>query len=100
MQPEEHIAKAPSADPVKRWMELMAEWDAVAAELKEARRAIEASPAQGNTSLVEAEATLAAKAHSLKTQIDMVLGEAASLRQPVNGPLVVGTLITPNKINR
>ncbi|NRQ16581.1 hypothetical protein BHMPCIPO_03841 [Ensifer sesbaniae] len=97
MQPKEQIAKAPSADPVKRWMELMAEWEVLSAELSDARRAVEQSPAAENAALVEAEAALLAKAAALKEQIDQVLAEAASRRQPINGPLVVGTLITPNK---
>ncbi|MEI3854590.1 MULTISPECIES: hypothetical protein [unclassified Ensifer] len=100
MQPEEQIAKAPSTDPVKRWMELMAEWEALTAELRDARRAVEQSPAADKSALMEAEAALLAKARGLKEQIDGVLADAASQRQPVNGPLVVGTLITPNKGKR
>lgn len=95
MQPEEQTAKAPSTDPVKHWVKLMAEWDALAADLAEVRRAIESSPDKDNTALIETEAALIAKGHSLKEQIDAVLGEAASQRQPINGPLIVGTLIPP-----
>ncbi|MEI2298793.1 hypothetical protein [Ensifer sp. MJa1] len=99
MQPEEQIAKAPSTDPVKRWADLMAEWDTLTAELGEARRAIEQSPAP-DAALVETEAALIARSRLLKDEIDVVLAEAASQRQPVNGPLIVGTLITPNKGKR
>ncbi|WDZ80775.1 hypothetical protein PWG15_23735 (plasmid) [Ensifer adhaerens] len=97
MQSEEHIAKAASTDPVKRWMKLMAEWNALTAELKEVRRAIATSTDEDHAALIRAEAALVTRGQSLKEEIDAALGEAASQRQPVNGPLIVGTLISPSK---
>ena len=97
MQSDEHIAKAPSQDPVKRWMKLMAEWNALTADLKEVRHAIATTPAEENAALIQREAALITKGQSLKQEIDAVLSEAASRRQPVNGPLIVGTLISPPK---
>ncbi len=98
MQSEEHIAKSPATDPVKRWMKLMEEWNAMIADLRELRRSIATNASADSATLIQAEAALVAKGQALKEEIDAVLGEAASQRQPVNGPLIVGTLIpTPKR---
>lgn len=97
MQSEEHIAKAPATDPVKRWMKLMEEWNALIADLRELRHSIATTASADNATLIEAEAALVAKGQALKEEIDAVLGQAASQRQPVNGPLIVGTLISTPK---
>jgi hypothetical protein len=97
MQSEEHIAKAPTTDPVKRWMKLMGEWNALIADLRELRHSIATTASADNATLIQAEAALLAKGQALKEEIDAVLSDAASQRQPVNGPLIVGTLIPTPK---
>jgi hypothetical protein len=91
LQPKEQTAKAPSADPVREWMELMREWDALSAQLAGAR----AATAAGEASPDDAEAAVFAKMVALKQRIGAFLGEAARQRPSVSGPLVMGTLISP-----
>ncbi len=99
MQSEEHTAKVPKTDPVQRWMKLMTEWNALTAQVKEVRRAIATSVGE-KSELIQTEAALVAKGHALKEEIDAVLAEAASQRQPITGPLIVGTLIPSPKGDR
>ncbi|MCY1244502.1 hypothetical protein D9M72_575780 [compost metagenome] len=61
------------------------------------RHSIATTASADNATLIEAEAALVAKGQALKEEIDAVLGQAASQRQPVNGPLIVGTLISTPK---
>ena len=84
LQPKRHSARNKIVDPVTGWMELMAEWDALAAALDNAR-----ARAAG-----EGEAAILEQMHDLEKRISAFLGMAARARQPIDGPLVVGTLVS------
>ena len=97
LQPEEQIAKTPSVDQVKGWVELMTEWDRLCAELTQAQAARQGSetlPGASDVALIEAETVALARMQALKDRIDTFLGDAAKQRQPVKGALVMGTLLT------
>ena len=97
MQPKKRTAKTASTDPVGGWMELMSEWDALSAELEEMRAASgvgDTLPHAKNAGPTNAEVELLARMQTLKEQINGFLGKAARQRQPVNGPLVMGTLLS------
>lgn len=72
-------------------MELMGEWDALSAELVDVR----AAKATGGDLALASEAAVVAKVQALEKRINTFLGKAARQRQPINGPLVMGTLVSP-----
>ena len=84
LQTKQQTARAHSTDPVAGWMELMDEWDTLCAELEHAR-----AQAAGDR-----EAAILARRQALEKRINTFLGAATRLRQPINGPLVMGTLVT------
>lgn len=78
-------------------MELMNEWDALDAELVRVRaeKASDGALPKGrNAQPSDAEAALLTRMQALKQRIDAFLGKAARERQPVSGPLVMGTLVS------
>lgn len=80
-------------------MELMTEWDVLSAELAEMQAANgvgDTLPGSKHAGPTNAEIGLLARMQGLKEQINKFLGSAARQRQPVNGPLVMGTLISPD----